>query len=80
MQTTSRLDNVLHRNRRNAILDLVLVAFILVAVLFTGMAFGEELPNLSSEPTAAATSAGAQDSAAFARTSAPAAPVRVASR
>ncbi len=49
----SRLDNVLQRNRRNAILDLVLVAFILVAVLFTGMAFGEELPNLSSAPVAA---------------------------
>jgi len=51
--TTSRLDNVLQRNRRSAILDLVLVAFILVAVLFTGMAFGEELPNLSSAPVAA---------------------------
>lgn len=75
--TTSRLDNVLQRNRRNAILDLVLVAFILVAVLFTGMAFGEELPNLSSAPVAAEQAPAGQTAVAQADTPAP---VRVARR
>jgi len=75
---TSRLDNVLRRNRKNAILDLVLVAFLLVAVLFTGMAFGEELPNLSSAPVATDT-VGGQASTAVAAADA-VAPVRVARR
>ena len=75
---TNRLDNVLRRNRKNAIIDLVLVAFLLVAVLFTGMAFGEELPNLSSAPVAAAP-ATAQASLTVAGAEAPA-PVRVARR
>ena len=70
---TSRLDNVLRRNRKNAILDLVLVA-----VLFTGMAFGEELPNLSSAPVATDT-VGGQASTAVAAADA-VAPVRVARR
>jgi len=77
MQTTSRLDNVLYRNRRNAILDLVLVAFILVAVLFTGMAFGEELPNLSSAPVAAEQAPASHSTVAQADMPAP---VRVARR
>lgn len=77
MQTTSRLDNVLYRNRRNAILDLVLVAFILVAVLFTGMAFGEELPNLSSAPVATEQAPATQATVAQSDTPAP---VRVARR
>ena len=75
---TSRLDNVLRRNRKNAILDLVLVAFLLVAVLFTGMAFGEELPNLSSAPVASDTAAGHASTAVAAAHAA--APVRVARR
>ena len=74
---TSRLDNVLHRNRRNAILDLILVAFILVGVLFTGIAFGEELPKLTA-PVAAATD-GIQANGAMADATAPA-PVRLARR
>ena len=54
------------------------MAFILVAVLFTGIAFGEELPNLSSQPTAAVATGASQGSTALAL--APAAPVRLASR
>ena len=77
MQTTSRLDNVLYRNRRNAILDLVLVAFILVAVLFTGMAFGEELPNLTSSAQVAEQAPASHSTVAQADTPAP---VRVARR
>ncbi len=73
---TSRLDNVLRRNRTNAILDLVLVAFVVVAVLFTGMAFGEELPNLSSTPVAAAERAPAGPLVAASDTPAPARLVR----
>ncbi len=73
---TSRLDNVLQRNRRNAILDLVLVAFVLVAVLFTGMAFGEELPKLSA-PVAAEQAPAGQTAVALSDTPAP---VRVARR
>ena len=75
---TSRLDNVLHRNRRNAILDLVLVAFILIGVLFTGIAFGEELPKLTSPVTAAA-DGGALANGAVADATTPA-PVRLARR
>jgi hypothetical protein len=75
--TTSRLDNVLQRNRRNAILDLVLVAFILVAVLFTGMAFGEELPNLTSAPAVAEQAPASHTAVAQADMPAP---VRVARR
>lgn len=74
--TTSRLDNVLHRNRKNAILDILLVAFILVAVLFTGIAFGEELPKLGSEPVTAATDTAPDGALAAADT----APVRLARR
>lgn len=77
MQTTSRLDNVLNRNRKSAILDLVLVAFVVLGVLFTGLAFGEELPNLSSTPVTAETAPASQ--AAVAQNDAPA-PVRVARR
>lgn len=75
---TSRLDNVLRRNRKNAILDLVLVAFLLVAVLFTGIAFGEELPNLSTAPVASAP-AGTQSNTTVAAADTPA-PVRLARR
>lgn len=75
---TSRLDNVLHRNRRNAILDLVLVAFIVLGVLFTGIAFGEELPNLTA-PVTAASDAGALANGAVAEATTPA-PVRLARR
>jgi hypothetical protein len=77
MQTTSRLDNVLYRNRKNAILDLVLVAFILVAVLFTGIAFGEELPKLTAP--VATTDVATTSDASVASLDAPA-PVRIARR
>lgn len=75
---TTRLDNVLIRNRRNAILDLVLVVFILVGVLFTGIAFGEELPKLT-QPVAAAADAGLESNGALADAAA-VQPVRLASR
>lgn len=75
---TSRLDNVLRRNRKNAILDLVLVAFLLLAVLFTGIAFGEELPNLTSAPVTAS-QGGVQTNTAVAAADTPA-PVRLARR
>ena len=76
---TTRLDNVLQRNRRSLILDLVLVAFVLVGVLFTGIAFGEELPKLTA-PVADATAGGIQSNAAVAGASDVPAPVRVARR
>jgi hypothetical protein len=75
---TSRLDNVLHRNRKSAILDLVLVAFVVLGVLFTGIAFGEELPKLTA-PVTARTDAGVQTNGAMAAADAPA-PVRLARR
>ncbi|HEY8142001.1 MAG TPA: hypothetical protein VIG06_04995 [Kofleriaceae bacterium] len=68
---TTRLDTLLQRNRRSRIADLVLPVFFVVGALFTGMAIGEELPNLTA-PVAAASSAGATDDAP--------APVRVARR
>jgi hypothetical protein len=78
---TSRLDNVLRRNRRSTILDVVLVAFIVVGVLFTGLAFGQELPKLTSAPVAAGSAADAP-AATVGDTGVaqPAAPVRLARR
>ena len=76
---TSRLDNVLHRNRKNAILDLVLVAFIVLGVLFTGIAFGEELPKLTA-PVAASSDAAVQADASVADAVGAPAPVRLARR
>ena len=52
---TSRLDNVLRRNRKHAILDLVLVAFLAITVLFIGTALGEQLPALNAAPESAQT-------------------------
>lgn len=69
---TTRLDNLLQRNRRSRIADLVLPVFFVLGALFTGMAFGEELPNLTA-PVAATIEAGAADDA-------PAPAVRVARR
>lgn len=43
----NRLDAVLTRNRKHAVLDIALAAFFLMALLFSGMAFGTELPKLS---------------------------------
>ena len=69
---TTRLDNLLQRNRRSRIADLVLPVFFVIGALFTGMAFGEELPKLTA-PVAVQSDAGAADNA-------PAPAVRVASR
>lgn len=59
---TTRLDNLLQRNRRSRIADLVLPVFFVLGALFTGMAVGEELPNLTA-PVAAARDAGTADDA-----------------
>ena len=42
----NRLDGVLVRNRKRVVLDLALAAFFLCALLFSGFAFGAELPKL----------------------------------
>ncbi len=42
----NRLDAVLVRNRKRLVLDLALAAFFLCALLFSGFAFGAELPKL----------------------------------
>lgn len=77
---TSRLDNVLRRNRRNTILDVLLVAFILVGVLFTGLAFGQELPKLTSAPVATGSAAEAAPIGDAGMLQPAAAPVRLARR
>jgi len=51
---TNRLDGVLLRNRKNLVLDLALAALFPMAVLLSGLAFGVELPKLSSAPQPAA--------------------------
>lgn len=53
----NRLDGVLVRNRKRLVLDLALAAFFLTALLFSGLAFGAELPKLDVQgrvPVAAA--------------------------
>jgi hypothetical protein len=43
----NRLEGVLNRNRKHVVLDLALAAFFLMALLFSGLAFGSEIPKLS---------------------------------
>ncbi|HKE14334.1 MAG TPA: hypothetical protein VKB80_05705 [Kofleriaceae bacterium] len=52
--THNRLDAVLTRNRSNRVRDLVIAAFLPLVVLFSGVAFGAQLPALSSAPDRAA--------------------------
>lgn len=42
----NRLDGVLARNRKRLVLDIALAAFFFCALLFSGFAFGAELPKL----------------------------------
>lgn len=53
----NRLDAVLTRNRKHVVLDVALAAFFLMALIFSGLAFGSELPKLSMAPSAAPTDA-----------------------
>ena len=62
MQLT-RLDNMLRRNRKHLILDIAAAALLLVALLFSGLAFGAELPKLSAAPVAGMAADGATDAA-----------------
>jgi hypothetical protein len=48
--TNNRFDDVLSRNRSNRVRDLLIAAFIPLVVLFSGMAFGAQLPALTSAP------------------------------
>jgi len=43
----NRLDAVLTRNRKHMVLDVALAAFFLMALLFSGFAFGAQVPKLS---------------------------------
>lgn len=43
----NRLDAVLTRNRKHMVLDVALAAFFLMALLFSGFAFGAEVPKLN---------------------------------
>jgi hypothetical protein len=62
---TNRLDAVLTRNRKHLVLDVALAAFFLMALLFSGLAFGSQVPKLRPSPesrssvTVVADSAGA---------------------
>jgi hypothetical protein len=49
----NRLENVLTRNRKHLVLDVALAAFFLMTLLFSGLAFGAELPKLSMAAKAA---------------------------
>jgi len=51
--TANRLDGVLERNRKHLVRDFALAAFLLVALLFTGLTFGAQLPKLSMARTTA---------------------------
>jgi hypothetical protein len=59
----NRLDAVLTRNRKHVVLDIALAAFFLMALLFSGMAFGTELPKLSMNTPATSSPATAQGAA-----------------
>jgi hypothetical protein len=50
----NRLEGVLARNRKHLVLDLALAALFLMALVFTGLTFGHQLPKLSMAPQAAA--------------------------
>jgi hypothetical protein len=50
---TNRLDAVLTRNRKHLVLDVALAAFFLMALLFSGLAFGSQMPKLRPSPQAA---------------------------
>ncbi len=43
----NRLDAVLTRNRKHMVLDVALAAFFLMALLFSGFAFGAQVPKLN---------------------------------
>ncbi len=43
----NRLEAILTRNRKHLVLDVALAAFFLMALLFSGLAFGAQLPKLS---------------------------------
>ncbi|HKE15784.1 MAG TPA: hypothetical protein VKB80_13000 [Kofleriaceae bacterium] len=66
---TNRLDAVLTRNRKHLVLDVALAAFFLMALLFSGLAFGSQVPKLRPSPesrpsaTLVADSAGAYGAA-----------------
>jgi hypothetical protein len=47
MMKVNRLDGVLIRNRKHLVVDLALAVFFLMALLFSGFAFGTELPKLA---------------------------------
>ena len=47
MMKVNRLDGVLIRNRKHLVVDLALAVFFLMALLFSGFAFGSELPKLA---------------------------------
>jgi multisubunit Na+/H+ antiporter MnhC subunit len=53
----NRLDAVLDRNRKHIVLDLVGAAFLVLVMLFSSLAFGAELPVLSSSGAAQLASA-----------------------
>jgi hypothetical protein len=43
----NRLEAVLTRNRKHLVLDVALAAFFLMTLLFSGLAFGAQVPKLS---------------------------------
>jgi hypothetical protein len=45
--TRNRLEAVLTRNRKHLVVDVALAAFFLMALLFSGLAFGAQVPKLS---------------------------------
>ena len=47
MMKENRLEGVLIRNRKHLVVDLALAVFFLMALLFSGFAFGAELPKLA---------------------------------
>jgi len=46
----NRLEGVLVRNRKHMVVDLSLAAFFLMALLFSGLAFGSQVPKLNAQP------------------------------
>jgi hypothetical protein len=43
----NRLEAVLTRNRKHLVLDVALAAFFLMVLLFSGLAFGAQVPKLN---------------------------------
>jgi hypothetical protein len=62
----NRLDGVLTRNRKHLVLDLMLAAFFLMALVFSGLAFGTELPKLAQVSPAQSSPAANTDATALA--------------